>query len=195
MAKKQFTDSEFIEGLKNNDELVLSHLYKKFFSIILKHILNNNGTEEEAQDVYQESIIVLYQNAQKPEFTLNCALQTYIYSIARRLWLKQLNKNSNVYKIDSNNEGLEFADVSEEINEYQEKELHISKMNESLESLGEPCKTLILDFYVQQLSMEDISEKFGYTNADNAKNQKYKCLQRLKRLFFNNEGEKHHEKH
>ena len=60
-------------------------------------------------------------------------------------------------------------------------------MNESLVDLGEPCKTLIEDFYINRLSMEEISEKFGYTNADNAKNQKYKCLQRLKRLFFNDE--------
>jgi RNA polymerase sigma factor (sigma-70 family) len=190
MTRKQFTDSEFITGMKNNNGLILSGLYKKFYGIVLKHVLHNSGTEEEAQDVYQESIIVLYQNVQKPGFTLNCALQTYIYSIARRLWLKQLNKNSNVYKIDSSNEELEFADVSEEVNEHEEKEIQLSKMSESLDLLGEPCKTLILDFYVQQLSMEDISEKFGYTNADNAKNQKYKCLQRLKRLFFNNQGGK-----
>ena len=57
-------------------------------------------------------------------------------------------------------------------------------MNDSLENLGEPCSTLLKDFYVHKLSMEEISEKFGYTNADNAKTQKYKCLQRLKRYFF-----------
>lgn len=53
-----------------------------------------------------------------------------------------------------------------------------------MENLGEPCKTLLKDFYVYKLSMDEISEKFGYTNSDNAKTQKYKCLQRLKRYFF-----------
>ena len=62
-------------------------------------------------------------------------------------------------------------------------------MNNSLELLGEPCKTLIQDFYIHKKSMDEIAEKFGYTNADNAKTQKYKCLQRLKKYFFNKEIE------
>ncbi|HWY34443.1 MAG TPA: sigma-70 family RNA polymerase sigma factor [Nitrosopumilaceae archaeon] len=185
MSKRQFTDSEFIQGLKSNDDVIMTALYKKYFGVILKHILNNSGTEEEAQDIYQESIIVLYQNVQKTSFTLNCALQTYIYSVARRLWLKQLNKNAHVYKLDDKfSYDDEPADISSEVLEHEQRELQIMKMAESLEALGEPCKTLIQDFYVNQLSMEDIAEKFGYTNAYNAKNQKYKCLQRLKRLFF-----------
>ncbi|RZK15573.1 MAG: sigma-70 family RNA polymerase sigma factor, partial [Flavobacterium sp.] len=53
-----------------------------------------------------------------------------------------------------------------------------------LDHLGEPCKTIIQDFYIHNLSMQDICEKFGYTNTDNAKTQKYKCLQRLKKIFF-----------
>ena len=57
-------------------------------------------------------------------------------------------------------------------------------MNNSLIELGEPCSELIKDFYINKLSMEQIAEKFGYTNADNAKTQKYKCLQRLKKYFF-----------
>ncbi|MFL5753771.1 MAG: RNA polymerase sigma factor [Bacteroidia bacterium] len=182
MSKRQFTDSEYLEGLRSNNQLALTSLYKKHFGIILKYVLNNSGTEEEAQDIYQESIIVLYQNVQKPAFTLNCALQTYIYSVARRLWLKHLNKHSNMHKLGDNEE---VADVSSDVSEYEQKEIQIGKMNESLDNLGEPCKTLIQDFYVRHMNMEDIAEKFGYTNADNAKNQKYKCLQRLKKLFFN----------
>jgi hypothetical protein len=57
-------------------------------------------------------------------------------------------------------------------------------MNEAMDGLGEPCVSIIRDFYVHGHSMESISAKYGYTNADNAKNQKYKCLQRLKKLFF-----------
>ena len=79
-----------------------------------------------------------------------------------------------------------MVDVSEEITEHLNKESDLDKMNQSLVELGEPCATLIKDFYIQKLSMDDIAEKFGYTNADNAKNQKYKCLQRLKKCFFEN---------
>jgi len=57
-------------------------------------------------------------------------------------------------------------------------------MEKAIGSLGEPCKSLIEAFYIQKRNMQDIATQFGYTNADNAKNQKYKCLMRLKKLFF-----------
>jgi DNA-directed RNA polymerase specialized sigma24 family protein len=66
----------------------------------------------------------------------------------------------------------------------EDHEQRFVRMRESLASLGEPCRGIIEDFYMHDLSMEAIRDKFGYTNADNAKNQKYKCLQRLKKLFF-----------
>lgn len=77
-----------------------------------------------------------------------------------------------------------FVDVADDVVEYEEREITFTKMAEALVMLGEPCKTLLEDFYLQDLSMQAITEKFGYTNADNAKNQKYKCLLRLKKLFF-----------
>lgn len=183
MSKASYTDLDFIEGLKQNNDVVLRALYKKFYTPVLKYVVNNSGTSESAADIYQETIIVLYENVQKSGFQLNCQLQTFIYSIAKRLWLKQLRNNSHLAKLNGSDDE-EFVDVSEEIAEHLQKEANIDRMNQSLENLGEPCRTLLKDFYVYRLSMDDISEKFGYTNADNAKTQKYKCLQRLKRYFF-----------
>lgn len=189
MSKASYTDLDFIEGLRQNNDVVLRALYKKFYTPVLKYVVNNSGTSESAADIYQETIIVLYENVQKSGFQLNCQLQTFIYSIAKRLWLKQLRNSSHLAKLNGSDDE-DFVDVSEEIAEHLQKEANIDKMNQSLESLGEPCRTLLKDFYVYRLSMDDISEKFGYTNADNAKTQKYKCLQRLKRYFFEDHTEK-----
>jgi RNA polymerase sigma factor (sigma-70 family) len=182
-SKVQFTEDQFIDGLRTGNNEVLSALYKKYYNIVLKFIVNNSGTQEAAQDIYQETIIVLYENVQKPGFELNCQLQTYIFSIAKRLWLKQLKKSSKTFLFKEDGEN-ELVDVSEEITEHLNKEVELDKLTQSLNELGEPCATLIKDFYVHKLSMDEIAEKFGYTNADNAKNQKYKCLQRLKKCFF-----------
>ena len=182
-SKVQFTEDQFIDGLRTGNNEVLNALYKKYYNIVLKFIVNNSGTQEAAQDIYQETIIVLYENVQKPGFELNCQLQTYIFSIAKRLWLKQLKKSSKTFLFKEDGEN-ELVDVSEEITEHLNKEVELEKLTQSLTELGEPCATLIKDFYVQKLSMDEIAEKFGYTNADNAKNQKYKCLQRLKKCFF-----------
>ena len=183
MAKVAYTDLEFIEGLKHNNDAVLRALYKKYYNLVLKYVVNNSGSSEAAADIYQETLIVLYENVQKPMFQLNCQLQTFIFSIAKRLWLKQLRGNGHLARFKEDEEN-EVVDVSDEITDHLKKESDIEKMNVSMESLGEPCKTLLKDFYVYKLSMDDISEKFGYTNSDNAKTQKYKCLQRLKRQFF-----------
>ena len=181
--KEQFTDNDFMVGLLNGNNDVLSALYKKYYNIVLKFILYNSGTSAAAQDIYQETIIVLYESVKKPEFELKCQLQTYIFSIAKRLWLKELKKNGKTFLFKESEEN-NLVDVSEDLKEFDEKEAEIEKMNNSLIDLGEPCSELIKDFYINKLSMEQIAEKFGYTNADNAKTQKYKCLQRLKKYFF-----------
>lgn len=185
MAKVVYTDLEFIEGLKHNNDAVLRALYKKYYNLVLKYVVNNSGTSEAAADIYQETIIVLYENAQKPSFELNCQLQTFIFSIAKRLWLKQLRGVNQITRFKDDEEE-DLVDVSDELTDHLKKESDIEKMNACMENLGEPCKTLLKDFYVYKLSMDEISEKFGYTNSDNAKTQKYKCLQRLKRYFFEN---------
>jgi RNA polymerase sigma factor (sigma-70 family) len=182
-SKVAFSDIELINGLRSGNNELISVLYKKYYTVVLKFIVNNSGSQEAAQDIYQETIIVLYENVQKPEFELNCQLQTYIYSVAKRLWLKHLKKNNKTFLLKEEEED-DLIDVSEEMDDYLNKEVEFEKMNRALTELGEPCTTLIKDFYVQKLSMDEIAEKFGYTNADNAKNQKYKCLQRLKKYFF-----------
>lgn len=183
LRPKHYSDQELLAGLRAGDNDVMAALYKQHFKAVLKFILNNSGSYEAAQDVYQEAIIVLYEKAKNPEFELQAKMQTFIYSVAKRLWLKQLRKAGKTYLLKEDEE-IEVMDVSEEMSEHQAKEEQIEKMTKSLEMLGEPCSTLIKDFYVNKMSMEEIAEKFGYTNSDNAKTQKYKCLQRLKRNFF-----------
>jgi RNA polymerase sigma factor (sigma-70 family) len=178
-----FTDEEFMEGLRGGNNEVLTALYKKHYNIVLKFIVNNSGTAAAAEDIYQEAIIVLYENSKKEEFKLSCAIQTYLYSVSKRLWLKQLKKNGRQFLLKEDDLN-EVMDVGADLNDHLLKEVALEKVKESLSQLGEPCATLIKDFYVSRLSMEEIADKFGYTNSDNAKNQKYKCLQRLKKYFF-----------
>jgi RNA polymerase sigma factor (sigma-70 family) len=176
------TDREVVLGILNNSEDALNKLYTGYFPMVLQFILNNNGDEDDAKDVYQEGIIVLYNKIKGGNFELSSKLKTYIYSVCRRIWLKKLaqqsRKTSNI---------ADFEDVistEDDVEQHEEKDQQFEKMQAALLHLGEPCKTIIQDFYIHNLSMQDICEKFGYTNTDNAKTQKYKCLQRLKKIFF-----------
>lgn len=176
------TDSEIVFGILNNSESAIKRLYVAYFPMVLQLILNNNGTPDDAKDIYQEAIIVLYNKIKKGDFELSSKLKTFLYSVCRRLWLKRLSQ-MNRYAGDVK-DFQDFLPVEEEVEDQNERNIQFSKMQSALGMLGEPCRTIIEDFYINNKSMQEICESFGYTNADNAKTQKYKCLQRLKKLFF-----------
>lgn len=175
-------DSEIILGILNDSKEILNRLYVTYFPMVLQLVLNNSGNEDDAKDVFQESVIVLYNKVKSGNFELNSKLKTFIYSVSRRLWLKRLNVQSRT--IRNIEDFSEFIPVEDDLERHEEKDRQFRVMELALNQLGEPCKTIIEDYYLQSKSMQEICEKFGYTNADNAKTQKYKCLQRLKKLFF-----------
>mgnify|MGYP001294786734 CR=1 FL=1 len=143
---------------------------------------NNNGNSDDARDIFQEMMIVLYEKARSGSFVLTSQLKTYIYSICRRLWLKRLQQQQKfVSEIDSLEETIP---VEEELEIYEQQNGELVMMEKAMQGLGEPCKSLLEAYYLQKKNMTEIAGNFGYTNSDNAKNQKYKCLMRLKKLFF-----------
>ena len=78
----------------------------------------------------------------------------------------------------------ETIPVEDEIELHQKRNEDFILMENTLSKIGEPCKSLLEAFYIHKKTMPEIADAFGYTNADNAKTQKYKCLVRLKKIFF-----------
>ena len=171
-----------LEGLAKNDKEIIESIYASHYNMVQSLVINNSGSYDDARDIFQETMIVLYEKARSGSFELNCQLKTYIYSVSRRLWLKKLNKSQR-YVSDIGNV-LETVPVDEQLEQHDQQNNDFSMMEKAMSGLGEPCKTLLEAFYIQKRSMTDIAGQFGYTNADNAKNQKYKCLVRLKKIFF-----------
>jgi RNA polymerase sigma factor (sigma-70 family) len=171
-----------LEGLAQNDREAIEAIYRTNYSMIQSFVLNNNGTIDDARDIFQEAMIVLYEKAGSGSFELNCQLRTYIYSICKRLWLKRLQQ---LQKYSGRVENMEeTVPVEEEIELHEKKDADFTLMETALGKVGEPCKSLLEAYYLQKKQMQEIATDFGYTNADNAKTQKYKCLMRLKKLFF-----------
>ena len=180
--KAEINEQALLKGLANNDTKTIELIYKNNFKTVQSLIVNNNGSYDDARDIFQEAMIALYEKAQSESFVLTCKINTYVYSICRRLWLKrlqQLGKFSN--QIDSHEEAVS---VEEDLEVHLRRNAEFTIMERALNSLGEPCKSLLEGFYIKDLDMQALAKQFGYTNADNAKNQKYKCLMRLKKLFF-----------
>jgi len=175
-------EKQLLEGLALNDRAVIEAIYRDNYPMVQAFILNNNGNTDEARDIFQETMIVLFEKAVSGSFELNCQLKTYIYSVCRRLWLKRLQQLQRYHNPVEN--GEETVSVEEELEVHEKHNTDFSIMENALARIGEPCKSLLDAYYIQKKSMQDIASDFGYTNADNAKTQKYKCLLRLKKLFF-----------
>ena len=181
------TDDALIAAIRGGDERALAHLYRLHWPMVSHFVLQNSGSEDDAQDVYQEGVMVFYEKVRDGSLELSCQIKTYLYAVCRRLWLKRLTSKSRfgVRLLDDEEHGPHLnTGAEEDVLAAEEQDRRFATMSEALNSLGEPCKSLLEGFYLLDKSMQDLTADFGYTNADNAKNQKYKCLVRLKKLFF-----------
>ncbi len=175
-------EQELLKGLARNDKNSIESIYRENYTSIQSFVVNNSGSVDDARDIFQEAMIVLYEKSRLATFTLNCQIKTYVYSICRRLWLKRLQQ---LGKFSTQVENLEeVIPVEEEIEDHEKKNDDFILMEHAMAKIGEPCKSLLDAYYLQKKNMQEIAAEFGYTNADNAKTQKYKCLVRLKKLFF-----------
>jgi RNA polymerase sigma factor (sigma-70 family) len=175
-------DKLLLEGIAAEDKISIEQLYKQHYNMVQSMVVANGGSKDDAADLFQETIIVLYEKVKKGDFELSCLLKTFIYSVSRRLWLKKLQQ---LQRYTSQPDGLEeIVPVEDEIEQHMKLQNDFTIMETAMSKIGEPCKSLLDAYYMQKKHMNTIATEFGYTNADNAKTQKYKCLVRLKKLFF-----------
>jgi len=179
--KAETNEKLLLQGLARNDKKAIETIYKDNYNLVQALVINNSGTSEDAKDIFQEAMIVLYEKVLSGTFELNCQIKTFVYSVSKRLWLKRLMQQNRFSIYDGHEE---VVSVDEEIEEHEKRNIEFIMMEKAMSGLGEPCKSLLEAFYLQKRSMQEIATGFGYTNSENAKNQKYKCLMRLKKLFF-----------
>lgn len=175
-------DKILLEGIAAEDKNSIEQLYKQHYNMVQTMVIANAGSKDDAADLFQETVIVLFEKVKAGNFELTSLLKTFIYSVARRLWLKKLQQQQ---RYTSKTDGLEeIVPVEDEIEQHEKIQNDFVIMESAMNKIGEPCKSLLQAYYLQKKHMNVIAQEFGYTNADNAKTQKYKCLVRLKKLFF-----------
>ncbi len=166
-------EKEIFERICKGDERALEFLYKKYYRMMTKMVISNSGTEEEARDIYQEALIVFWQKAVSGKLVLTSKMSTYIYSICQNLWRKELDRKKRL----SNEE----KDVS--VTPDTETEERNKIIARCINQLGETCRKVLMYYYFDELSMQEIAERMGFANTDTAKTKKYKCKQKLDELI------------
>lgn len=165
-------EREIFDRICKGDERALEFLYKKYYRMMTKMVITNSGSEDEARDVYQDALIVFWQKATSGNLVLTSKISTYIYSVCQNLWRKELDRKKRL----SNEE----KDIPVIINTDVEERNRI--IGECLNKLDETCKRILLYYYFEEMSMQDIADKLGFANTDTTKTKKYKCKKKLDEL-------------
>lgn len=178
-----FTSDEIlVEALKKGDNNALKFIYRTYWPMISKFVRSNSGSLEDAEELYQEGIIALYENVRNADFMLRCSVKTYIYSICRNKWLFLLKGRKKTI-VDM--EAFDRLDVEPEGNECELPE--DKEIKDRIISMGEPCHSLLIGFYYHQLPMDLLAVQLNYNSANVAKQQKFRCVERLKKIFSQKE--------
>ncbi|MBS1782423.1 MAG: sigma-70 family RNA polymerase sigma factor [Bacteroidetes bacterium] len=181
------TEASLLAGLAKGNRKATEAIYKQHIRPIKSWIGQHGGGEDDVEDIFQEAMVVLYEKAQKDDFRLSCKIGTYLFAICKHLWYKKLQKDQKAPDILSTDAGMDDEKdwaYEDDLNVHTERETHYQLLNDAMEQLGEPCSSLLKAFYHDDKSMQEIAAAFGYTNPDNAKTQKYKCLTRLRKIFY-----------
>lgn len=174
-------DQKIIALIRGKDQKTLAKIYQDVYPMVLKYVINNSGSEEDAQDIFHDAFYILIKKVDDKNFQLSSLLSTYLVGISKNLWLKKLTKA----KLDTTAYHQELVNTEEFLEEVDSENLSkVKTIAEAISALGDPCRTLIVQYYYFKATMKEIAKMLEYTNADNAKNQKYKCLQRLKKMVL-----------
>ena len=176
--------TSLIERIKGNEgEQCLEEIYRDYRNeFILWAVRHHSCGMEEAKDVFQQSVIIFYENIRFGKVTeITTKVKTYLFSIGKNKML-ELMRQRNKHQPGFNDQVVQEHDYL--YNEYDEDyEAKLRNVEASLTKLGDPCKSILMQYYYDRKSMVEIAETMEYKNSDTVKNLKYKCIQRLKQIF------------
>jgi RNA polymerase sigma factor (sigma-70 family) len=186
---KKYSDTELLEAIKSPQstdlDKAIRYMYKAYYDLLKHYTCQNNGTEEDAQDVFQEVLVTFIDVVKKEKFRGESSIKTFLYSINRNLWLNELKKRGRSEKRDTifeNEKDKTLMDFSHIIAENETRKQILSIVDE----LGEICKKILLAYYYENLSMKEILVNVEYESEQALRNKKSKCLKQLEQLLTAN---------
>jgi len=179
-----YDDTTLYEGLKNNEQFAFEYLYKNNYPAVRQLVFQYKGSDDDAKDIFQEGMIALWNNIRSGSYQLrpDVKMSTYLIQICKLRWMDRLKKASSRYELrqESYQEPAQEAEVEVEWINREEQ----SEFQQQFAQLGERCQTLLKRFYFMKQSLQEIADFLSIGEAS-AKNEKYRCMQRLKKIVLN----------
>ncbi len=175
-------DERFLQGIAEGNTLIIREIYTAYFDSIVSHLTRNKGTVEDARDVFQDALMVIYQKTKELDFKINYSLHTYLFAICKNLWLKKLRKKQDF--------GVPLSDHLEPIDDWDMDQVLVNRLKEKLyrekfAELGEVCQKVI-SLYLEGKSMQEIATALALNSVAYAKKRKYQCKNQLLTLIQTN---------
>lgn len=182
------TDHKLIKAIKSNQPKKQNEafiiLHRRCFRYVKNYIINNQGDEAAAADIFQDSYIILLNQFKKPEFQISSSLTNYLRGICRKLWLIELRKKKNrAIQLWENLESMHSIEEHIPLYEIRERNQVIMTL---LKSLNDDCRKVIQLFYYYEMKMAQIKEAMGFASEQVAKNKKSHCLKKLREIVRGN---------
>ena len=171
----EISDDSLLSQLKKEENTAFDSLYKGCFPSVAKYIKQNTGSEQDAEDIFQEAVIVLLSKIRQPEFLLTASLKTYMFSISKNLWLKKLRDNRSVMVTVEDC----LPDLPTDDNETAY--WNGNKLLSRLQKITANCQRILKAIFYFNEPMESLMIRMGWKNKHTASNQKYKCIEQLRR--------------
>lgn len=152
-------------------QALFTQLYLDVFPMVAAFVSKRNGTLEDAQDVFQDALVVFYEKSNEAGFDAHTSREAYVMGIARHLWFRKFNTDIKVEGLD----GLKDNAVP-----HSEAGIDATRVLQLLERTGKKCLNLLHAFYYGQLPFRQISKLLGYSSERSATVQKYKCLEKIR---------------
>ena len=178
--KVGFSDSELVEAIREKEMLepAIWQLYKDHAEITRSFIKGKGGTDQDADDIFQETVVSFIDSVQKSKFRQESGIRTFLISISKNLWYNEIRRRQravNRERLFESDRNPEDSDVNEIIRDRELKK----QLNLLLQDLGDSCRKILELFYYENLSMKEIVSHMHYENEQVVRNKKYKCLQQL----------------
>jgi RNA polymerase sigma factor (sigma-70 family) len=160
-------------------------LYDVSLKKVRQYILKNNGSKEDANDIFQDAVIVLFNQIRLNKFNENHSIDAFIYSVARNLWIDKVRRDKKFTSFDSNNDYLNRSSDTDHL-EYLIQKEKSSAMQQVFKLLDEKCQKILHFVIYEKRTMKEIKELMGYSSDDVAKTNHYRCKQYLSKLVKSN---------
>jgi RNA polymerase sigma factor (sigma-70 family) len=175
------SDQRNLELMQQGDEQALVTLYRANAQMVVSFITRNSGTADDAKELLHEAVVILWERVRSGRFERSAQLSTFLFAVARNLWFRRLARMKREIPTEIDPE-VTADDTPSTLDDLVETE-QTERIRLAMKRIGEPCHTLLLLFYWEELSTEQIAQRMGFANADTVKSKKYQCKKMLERIL------------